>query len=94
MQEHSAILSTFIKLPFSIKTFVFFLFISGRFRQVLLYNAMLRAGIHNRHDSLCPLTLGLLGNCRLLIFFQNKLFAKNSFVITIRGSNSLKPDQP
>ena len=38
MLEHSAILSTFIKLPFVIKTFVFFfLFLIGRFRQVLLY---------------------------------------------------------
>ena len=34
--EHSAILSTFIKLPFSIKTFVLS-FLSGRLRQVLLY---------------------------------------------------------
>ena len=32
--EHSAILSTFIKLPFAIKIFVF---LSGRLRQVLLY---------------------------------------------------------
>ena len=35
-REHSAILSTFSKLPFSIKTF-FCLFLSGRLRQVLLY---------------------------------------------------------
>ena len=34
--EHSAILSTFIKLPFVIKIFVCLL-LSGRFRQVLLY---------------------------------------------------------
>ena len=34
--EHSAILSTLIKLPFVIKTF-FCLFLSGRFTQVLLY---------------------------------------------------------
>ena len=35
-EEHSAILSTFIKLPFVIK-FFFCLFLSGRLRQVLLY---------------------------------------------------------
>ena len=34
--EHSAIRLTFIKLPFVITIFVF-LFLSGRFRQVLLY---------------------------------------------------------
>ena len=37
--EHSAILSTFIKLPFSIKTFVLPI-LSGRLRQVLLYSAL------------------------------------------------------
>ena len=35
--EHSAILSTFIKLPFVIKIFVLS-FLSGCFTQVLLYN--------------------------------------------------------
>ena len=35
--EHSAILLTFIKLPYVIKIFVLFIF-SGRLRQVLLYN--------------------------------------------------------
>ena len=35
--EHSAILSTFIKLPFGIKI-VFCLFWSGSFTQVLLYH--------------------------------------------------------
>ena len=34
--EHSAIFSTFIKLPFDIKIFVC-LFLSGHLRQVLLY---------------------------------------------------------
>ena len=34
--EHSAILSTFIKLPFALKTFVLSI-LSGRSRQVLLY---------------------------------------------------------
>ena len=33
-REHSAIFLTFIKLPFSIKTFFFCLFSSGRLRQV------------------------------------------------------------
>ena len=36
--EHFAILSTFIKLPFVINTFVL-LFLGGRLRQVLLYLA-------------------------------------------------------
>ena len=35
-REHSAILSTFIKLPFVFKTFVLSIF-SGRLRQALLY---------------------------------------------------------
>ena len=35
-REHSAILSTFIKLPFVFKTFVLSI-LSGPFRQVLLY---------------------------------------------------------
>ena len=35
-REHSAILPTFITLPFSIKTFVLSI-LSGRLRQVLLY---------------------------------------------------------
>ena len=39
-QEHSAILSTFIELPFSIKSFVLSI-LSGRLRRVLLY--MLRS---------------------------------------------------
>ena len=34
-REHSALLLTFIKLPFVVKTFVLSIF-SGRFRQVLL----------------------------------------------------------
>ena len=34
--KHSALLSTFIKLPFTVKTFVLSIF-SGHFRQVLLY---------------------------------------------------------
>ena len=35
-REHSAILSTFIKLPLSLRPY-FCLFLSGRFTQVLLY---------------------------------------------------------
>ena len=37
--EHSAILLTFIKLPFVIKIFVLSI-LSGRFTQVLLYTAL------------------------------------------------------
>ena len=36
-QENSAILSTYIKLPFAIKIFVLSFFVSGRFTQVLVY---------------------------------------------------------
>ena len=36
--EHSAILSTFIKLPFILKTFDLLLFLSGHLIQVLQYN--------------------------------------------------------
>ena len=38
-QEHSAILLTFIKLPFVIEA-LFCLFLSGRFTQVLLYSTL------------------------------------------------------
>ena len=38
--EHSAILSTFIKLPLSLRS-VFYLFLSGRFTQVLQYTVQL-----------------------------------------------------
>ena len=38
--EHTAILSTFIKLPFSINTFVLSI-LSGHLRQVLLYSLLL-----------------------------------------------------
>ena len=37
LSEHSAILSTFIKLPFVLKIFVLSI-LSGRFTQVLLYH--------------------------------------------------------
>ena len=40
--EHSAILSTFIKLPFAIKSFILSI-LSGRLRQVLLYLASMSA---------------------------------------------------
>ena len=40
LQEHSAIILTFIKLPFVFKTFVLS-FLSGHLRQVLLYNKFL-----------------------------------------------------
>ena len=40
-------LSTFIKLLFSIKIFVF-LFLGGRLRQVLLYN-FLELGVHGQN---------------------------------------------
>ena len=36
-EEHSAILLTFIKVPFVVKIFVLCLFLSGCLRQVLLY---------------------------------------------------------
>ena len=36
-EEHSAIVLTFIKLPFVIKISLFCLFLVGRFTQVLLY---------------------------------------------------------
>ena len=46
--EHSAICSTFIKLPFGIKTFVvFFLFLSGHLRQVLLGAQWLSGRVHD-----------------------------------------------
>ena len=44
-REHSAILSTFIKLPFVIKNFVLSIF-SGRFAQVLLYSQYVYTSLH------------------------------------------------
>ena len=43
--EHSAILSTFIKLPFVIKS-LFCLFSRGRFTQVLLYTVYVQISLH------------------------------------------------
>ena len=40
--DHSAILSTFIKLPFVINDLCFVYFLSGRFTQVLPYKNMLK----------------------------------------------------
>ena len=45
-REHSAILSTFIKLPFVIKIFIFSI-LSGRFTQVLLYNTIHYNTVHS-----------------------------------------------
>ena len=45
-RELSALHSTFIKLPFVFKTIVFFLFLSGCFRKVLLYFTALY--VHSR----------------------------------------------
>ena len=52
--EHSAILSTFIKLLFVIKIFVLS-FLSGRFTQVLLYNTII------------PQLIGLELNLKLIL---------------------------
>ena len=47
VKRHFAILSTFIKLPFVFKTFVYlFSFLSGRFTQVLLYVQKHPSNIH------------------------------------------------
>ena len=51
-REHSAILSTFIMLPFSIKTFVC-LFLSSRLRQVLLNNVWVGTCVQYRFKSVC-----------------------------------------
>ena len=45
--EHSAILSTFIKLPFVINTFVLST-LSGHLRQVLLYNTIANLPVINK----------------------------------------------
>ena len=44
--EHSAIISTFINLPFVIKILSFFLFLSGLFTQVLLYLKLTYHGLY------------------------------------------------
>ena len=46
-REHSAILSTFIKLPFVVKTFVLSIF-CGPFRQVLLYASLSKSSSLNK----------------------------------------------
>ena len=53
-REHSAILLTFIKLPFVFKTFVLST-LSGRLRQVLLYQCQHDHG--HLYDIMCPLRL-------------------------------------
>ena len=58
--EHSAILSTCIKLPFVIKNFVLFI-LERTLKTVLLYTDLL------------VLTISLLDLCHLLITFANRL---------------------
>ena len=50
--EHIAILSTFIKLPFVIKTFLLSI-LSGRFTQVLLYKRSVKSYIINSQSIAC-----------------------------------------
>ena len=60
-REHSAILSTFIKLPFAIKTFYLFcLFLCGRLRQVLLYlENLFTSSLHIPMETCVPASLVL-----------------------------------
>ena len=64
--EHSAILLTFIKRPFIIKIFVC-LFLSGRFKQVLLYNEKLHIRIS--HVQTAKTLIGLC-TCFVLLLFN------------------------
>ena len=65
-REHSAILSTFIKLPVVIKNFCFCLFLSGRFTQVLLCayddfrKSRLGENISNDHERQSKLQMHLV----------------------------------
>ena len=83
-REHSAILSTFIKLPSAVKN-SFCLFLRGRFRQVLLY---FKNSVDPGHSALDKL-LGQLGTyatwlssiaylqkqLRIFIFFKPRFFS-------------------
>ena len=83
MLQYSAILSNFIKLPFSINTFVLSIF-KWPLEKVLLYNYAF--------ELFAPWVI-FHAFCRLLIFFQNQPFWKKSFMNTIWVSNRLDPDQ-
>ena len=61
---HSAILSTFIKLQFVIRS-LFCLFLSGRFIQVLLHEV----GSGLSHDDGSKLKLAEEGLCLMLVFY-------------------------
>ena len=62
--EHSAILSTFIMLPFVIKIFVFS-FLSGRFTQILLYLFEIAEGLFYWNSVLIEFVLQ--GCCSLIL---------------------------
>ena len=63
-REHSAILLTFIKLAFIVKSFVL-LFLSGRFRQILLY---VEIGNLQERGQKFLFTVSTLGHIFLLAF--------------------------
>ena len=59
-----AILSTFIKLPFAIKTFVFFLFLSDSLIQVLLYYMFWMQNISMRRFFYAPKSMKNYLECK------------------------------
>ena len=74
-REHSAILSTFIKLPFVFKAFVLSIYLSGCLRQVLLYQ-------HTRPEVILCSTGQLFSDFLLFIHVRNTAGAAQ------RGANS------
>ena len=77
--EHSAILSTFIKLPIVIKIFVLSIF-------EWFYC------FFSKLQHLPILTLIMLGNFRVIVVWEFLMFSKNSFRNTTKVSNNVGPD--
>ena len=87
-KEHSAILSTYTKLPLTIKTFVLSI-LSGRLGQVLLYSNVTLKFV--AYIFFLQLVLGvhfwsLRGGVGLLIFEIWKLLSQNNLLAFVSGS--------
>ena len=100
-REHSAILSTFIKLPFVIKTLMFCLFLSGYFTQVLLLLLYCRPAVGSEKQSVqdraeadVSAKLGLLsGKLSWVVEYPSNFNPKQGQVMCILFTSFSSPNE-
>ena len=85
-REHSAILSTFIKLPFVFET-CFLSFLSGCLRQVLLYQTKVAQSLHL---SFSPLYFPLFLKCFSLLYFLGMVQEQSRLKCLKKAHSGLK----